>query len=186
MVALVQLWLPILLSAVFVFIASSIVHMVLKFWHAPDYRGFSNEDEVRAAIRKTNPSPGMYMVPWCTAEQMKNPEMAEKFKQGPVGLMFLRPNGMFRMGSFLGLWFVFCLIVALFSAYLAGHVLAPGTPCLQVLRVVGTVAFLGYGFGPIPNGIWRGQPWGSVIKDVIDGLVYALITGATFCWLWPQ
>ncbi len=48
--ALLALWLPILLSAVVVFIISSILHMVLKGWHTSDYKGFANEDDVRAAI----------------------------------------------------------------------------------------------------------------------------------------
>ncbi|MGH8398737.1 MAG: hypothetical protein ACRETA_10910, partial [Gammaproteobacteria bacterium] len=64
MISLAHLWLPILLSAVGVFIASSIVHIALKFWHMPDYHGFTNEDEVGTAIRKGNPVPGMYMMPY--------------------------------------------------------------------------------------------------------------------------
>jgi hypothetical protein len=79
MVSLAQLWLPILLSAVFVFIASSILHMVLRFWHGPDCRGFSNEDELRAAMRKGGAGVGMYMVPYCKPEDMKKPETQQKF-----------------------------------------------------------------------------------------------------------
>jgi len=56
-VSFTQLWIPILLSAVCVFIASSLIHMVLK-WHASDYSALPNEDEVRAAIRKGTPAPG--------------------------------------------------------------------------------------------------------------------------------
>ena len=81
MVTLAQLWLPILLSSVLVFFASSILHMVLKFWHMPDCSGFSNEDEVGAAMRKGNPSAGMYMIPYCKPEAMKEPQTQEKFKQ---------------------------------------------------------------------------------------------------------
>ena len=80
MVSLAQLWLPILLSAVFVFFASSILHMVLKFWHTPDCSAFSNEDEVAAAMRKGTAGAGMYILPYCKPENMKDPAMQEKFK----------------------------------------------------------------------------------------------------------
>jgi hypothetical protein len=44
---LLSLWLPILLSAVVVFVISSLVHMVFK-WHASDYRRADNEETLRA------------------------------------------------------------------------------------------------------------------------------------------
>ncbi|MEO8461202.1 MAG: hypothetical protein ABI451_11795 [Dokdonella sp.] len=180
-----QLWLPILLSAVFVFIASSILHMVIKFWHGPDYHGFSNEDEVAAAIRKGNPAPGVYVIPHCTPESMKDPAMQEKFKQGPIAKIFLRQGGAINLGSFLGQWFVFCLMVSLFCAFLSAHVLPNGAPFAHVFHLIGLAALLAYAFGAIPNAIWWGFPWGSTIKHFIDGIIYAVITGATFAWLWP-
>lgn len=186
MVSLTQLWLPILLSAVAVFVASSVFHMLLKFWHMPDYRGFSNDDEVRAAIRKGNPSPGMYMMPFCSMEEMGKPEVQQKFKEGPVGMIFMRPNGMQNMAVSMSQWFGFCLLVPLFAAYVAAATLTMVTTDMQVLRVVGTVAFMGFAMGEIPSGIWWSHPWKSVVKHMIDGLVYALITGAIFAWMWPQ
>lgn len=186
MVSFVQLWLPILLSAVFVFFASSVLHMVLKFWHMPDCRGFSNEDEIGAAIRKGNASVGMYMLPHCSPEAMKKPETQEKFKQGPVGMVFLRQNGPINMAIYLGQWFLFCVLVSVFCAYLVAQVLTPNTPSLQVFCVVGTAAFMAYAVGTLPNAIWWGHPWRSTIKHAIDGLIYALITAASFGWLWPR
>jgi hypothetical protein len=50
---------------------------------------------------------------------------------------------------------------------------------------VGVAALLGYSFGEFTNAIWRSQPWVITIKYFIDGIIYALITAATFCWLWP-
>ncbi|MDE2150607.1 MAG: hypothetical protein KGJ55_12445 [Gammaproteobacteria bacterium] len=185
MVPLAHLWLPMLISAAGVFIASSVLHMVLKFWHMPDYGGFPNEDDVGAAIRNGNPAPGMYVIPYCRMEDMKKAETAEKFKRGPVGFMILRPSGPFNMGKNLVQWLVFCLVVSLFSAYVAGAALAPGAAWLQVFRIVGTVSFMTYGFTSLPAGIWWGQPWKTVVKDVIDGLIYGLVTGVIFAWLWP-
>ncbi|MEO6690340.1 MAG: hypothetical protein ABIS07_12380 [Dokdonella sp.] len=185
MLSLAQLWLPIVLSAVFVFFASSLFNMLLKFWHAPDYRAFSNEDEVRAAIRKGTTGPGMYHLPFCVPEKMKDPQMQEKFRQGPNAHIFVRPNGMMNMGAYLGQWFGFCAVVSVFCALLSVHALPAGAPFAHVFHLIGLAALLGYAFGSIPNAIWWGHPWGSTIKYVIDGVIYALITAATFAWLWP-
>ena len=185
MISLVQLWLPILLSAVGVFIASSVLHMLLKFWHTPDYKGFPNEEDVRAAVRNGAPAPGIYMLPFCSMENMNTPETKQKLAEGPVGMMFLRANGSGNMGVTLVQWFVFTLVVSLFAAYVAAATLAAGTPDMQVFRVVGTITFMAYAFGAVPYGIWWGQPWTSLAKDIVDGLIYGLITGAVFAWLWP-
>jgi len=187
MVPLVQLWLPILLAAVGVFVASSIIHMALKFWHNPDYHGFSNEGEAQAVLGKGNPAPGLYMIPYCSNPgDMKKPEVLEKFKKGPVAYIMLRAGTTPSMGAPLIQWFLFSLVVALFSGYVAGATLGPGTESMQVFRVAATAGFMGMGFGSIPAGIWWGQPWKAVAKDVVDGLVYGLIIGAVFASLWPH
>lgn len=185
MVSLAQLWMPILLSAVFVFIASSILHMVFKFWHMPDGSGFSNEDEVGAAIRKGNAGAGMYMIPYCRPEQMKESATQAKFQQGPVGVIFLRRPGTMNMGSFLGQWFVFCVVVSLAAALLGVHTMGTGTPYKHVFGVVGLSTFMAYSLGSVPNAIWWGHPWKSQIKHLIDGAIYAALTAGTFGWLWP-
>jgi hypothetical protein len=51
---------------------------------------------------------------------------------------------------------------------------------------VGTAAFLAYGLANLSNSIWKGQTWSMTIKEVIDGLVFALLTAGTFGWLWPR
>jgi len=186
MVSLAQLWLPILLGAVGAFVASSILHMVLQGWHRPDYHNFPNEDEVRAAIRKSSPPPGMYMLPWCPPEKMKDPAMHQKFVEGPVAFMILRANGMFNMGKSLGMWFGFCLLVAVFAGYLGSATLGAGTAGIQVFRVTATAAFMGFGFGALPNCIWWGEPLRASIKDMIDGAIYAAITGAVLAYMWPH
>jgi len=185
MVPLATLWLPILLSAVIVFVASSIMHMLLKY-HQSDYRQLPDEDKVRAALRAANLSRGLYVFPFCNHKDMKSPAMIEKYKQGPVGFVNILPNGPPAMPKFLIQWFIFCLLVGFFVAYLVAHTLAPGTPYLTVFRVVGTAAFLAYGLGNLSNGIWKGQTWSATIKEVIDGLVYGLLTAGTFGWLWPR
>jgi hypothetical protein len=186
MPSLMQLWAPILLSAILVFVASSVVHMVLK-WHNADYRKLPNEDEVRAAIRKGAPTPGQYIMPHCAdMKEMGSPEMKQKFDEGPLALLWLKPNGMTGMGPMLGKWFVFNLVVAFFVAYVGAHTLPIGTSYLTVYRVVGTITFLAYAGGEVPPAIWMGKPWGAALKDAGDGLLYALLVAGAFGWLWPK
>lgn len=185
MVSLGALWLPILLSAVIVFFASFLFHMVLPF-HRSDYSQLPNEENLIAPLRAANLKPGMYVFPFCTHQNMKSPETIERFKRGPVGFMMLRPNGPPAMAKFLGQWFAFCILVGIFVAYLSGRTLAPGTDYLMVFRVAGTAGFMAYGLGSFVNGIWKGQSWSVTIKEVVDGLIYGLLTAGTFGWLWPR
>jgi hypothetical protein len=185
MVSLSALWLPIVLSAVIIFVASSIMHMVLPY-HRSNYKQLPDEDKVRAALRSAGLQRGLYVFPFCTPKDMKSPAMVEKYKQGPVGSITVMPLGPAAMPKFLGLWFAYCLLVSFFVAYLTAHTVAPGTPYLAVFRVVGTAAFLAYGLGALPGGIWKGQMWSMTIMEAIDGLVYALLTAGTFGWLWPR
>lgn len=186
MVSLGSLWLPILVSAVLVFITSSIIHMVLKY-HNSDYAKLPNEDAVRAAIRAGNPPPAQYMVPHCSdMKDMEKPEMKQKYIEGPIAVMNVLRPGLPNMGKSLTQWFVFILFVSLFTGYVAAHTVAAGTSYLEVFRVVGTVGFLAYGAGQIPESIWMGKPWKVTVKGVLDGLVYGLVTAGTFGWLWPR
>ena len=185
MVSLAALWLPIVLSAVFVFIASSIIHMLLPY-HKSNYRKLSDEDKVTSALRAVGVTRGLYYFPFCTQKEVRSPEMQEKFKQGPVGFVTIFPSGPVNMGKFLGLWFVYCLIIGLFTAYLTGHTVPQGAPYPAVFRVAGTAAFMSYGLGGLSNGIWKGLPWSIVAKECFDGLIYGLLTAGTFGWLWPR
>ena len=187
MISLMQLWMPIVLSAVFVFIASSLINMVLQFWHRPDYLELSNEDEVRAALRKgMTKGGGMYMVPYCTAEKMKDPAMHRKFAEGPLGTVAVKPGEPMSMGKPLAFWFLFCLAVSFVCALAAVHVLPAGAPGPLVFHTFALTGLLGHAAGSAPNAIWWSHTWKSAFKYTIDGVVYALIIGATFMWLWPH
>jgi hypothetical protein len=186
MVSLGALWLPIVLSAVLVFVLSSIIHMVLRY-HNADYTPLPNEDAVRAAIRSGNPAPKQYIIPYCASpKEMESPEAKRKFIEGPVGVLNLKPAGAPGMGASLTQWFLFILVVSFMVAYVASHALPPGTPYLGVFRIVGAVAFLAYAAGQLPAAIWMGKPWVVAIKEAFDGLVYGLATAGVFGWLWPR
>jgi hypothetical protein len=185
MVSLAALWLPIVVAAVIVFVASSIMHMVLPY-HRSDYSPLPDEDKVRATLRALNLKRGLYVFPFCTHKDMKSPETMEKYKEGPVGFLTILPSGPPAMPKFLGLWFLFCLVVGFFVAYLTAHTVPAGAHYLKVFRVAGTAAFLAYGLGHLSNGIWKGMKWSTTLKEVFDGLVYGLLTAGAFGWLWPR
>ena len=185
MVSLGALWLPVVLSAVLVFVLSSIIHMVLGY-HNADYTPLPNEDAVRAAIRSGNPSPAQYVIPYCPPKEMGSPESKRKFEEGPVAVLNLKPTGSFGMGPALGQWFVFALAVSFFLAYVASHALPAGAEYLRVFQIVGSVAFLAYAAGQLPAAIWMGKPWSVAWKEVLDGLIYGLASAGVFGWLWPR
>src|SRR4051812_17166518 len=141
MTALAALWLPIVVGAVFVFIASSIIHMG-PFWHRNNYPKLPDEEKLRAAVGSLAIPPGDYMVPRCeNMADMRTPEFVKKMTEGPVWLLTVRPNGVMGMGKALTLWFLYILVIALFAGYIAGFTHAPGANYLSVFRVVGTAAF---------------------------------------------
>jgi hypothetical protein len=186
MIPLTALWLPILLSAVAVFFVSALLRMVLTY-HRSDYKALPQEGEIRAAMRKAGVRPGDYYFPYAkNTKEMGSPEMKAKLDEGPVGMMTVMPSGPPAMGKALMLWFVFCVVVGVFVAYITTRTLGPGTSYLAVFRIAGTVAFLGYGMAECVNSIWKGQAWSTTAKSVFDALVYGLLTAGVFGWLWPQ
>ncbi len=186
MVTIPELWLPILLSSVFVFLISWLIHM-LPLWHKNDYPKMQNEDQARDAIRPLAIPPGEYIVPRASSSKdMKSPEFIEKLKKGPVLMLTVWPNEPFSMGKSLVLWFIYCVVVGVFSAYVAGRALTPGTEYLSVFRFAGATAFFCYSAALWQNTIWYKRSVSVTFKLTLDGLIYALFTAGTFGWLWPR
>ena len=185
-VALHTLWLPILLSAVIVFIASSVIHMA-PLWHASDFPQMPNEAAVRDALRPIGIPPGDYFIPRAASmQEMRTPEFKEKMRQGPVAVMTVMPNGMIDMKRSLVQWFVFLLVVGVFVAYIAGRSLPIGTPYLRVFKIAGAAAFCSYVLALAEISIWYRRSWNLTAKAVLDGLIYASLTAGVFGWLWPR
>ena len=187
MTALSALWLPILLSSVLVFVASSVIHMVLSSWHKDDFAAVPDEGKLRDALRPLAIPAGDYMLPRCAnMEEMKTPEFKSKMNEGPVVLFTMLPNGMPNMGKLLGLWFVYTVAIGIVSAYVASRALPPGAQYLRVFQLAGATAFIAYAGALWPMSIWYSRSWGTTIRSTIDGLIYALLTAGVFGWLWPH
>lgn len=186
MTALSALWLPILLSAVFVFIVSSIIHMA-PLWHRNDYPMLDKQDDVMNALRPMALPGGEYMLPRpANMKDMRTPEFLEKFKRGPVLMMTVLPNASMSMARPMVSWFVYALVTSALSAYAASCVLSPGATTGQITSIAGIVAFAGYALGLWQMAIWYHRSLRITILSTVDGAIYALVTAATLAWLWPK
>ncbi|MCP4290639.1 MAG: hypothetical protein GY780_02230 [bacterium] len=185
MITLFALWMPILFSAIAVFVVSSIIHMVLQY-HKNDFKGLPDEKGVRDALRGFKIPAGTYHFPHAgSMKEYGTPEFTKKLEEGPNGIFTVYPDGVPGMGGQLTLWFVYSIIVGVFAAYIGRLTLSPGAEYLIVARVTGTVAFCGYSLALLQNSIWYKRSWVVTMKSVFDGFIYALLTGGFFGWLWP-
>jgi hypothetical protein len=186
MVSIVALLIPIVASAIAVFIASSVIHMVLTF-HRKDVLPVPDQDAVQEALRPFALPPGDYMLPHGgSMAAMKDPAFLERLRRGPVVVMTVLPSGVPNMARPLTLWFLYCLLVSVFAAYVAGRALATGADYLAVFRFAGVTAFAGYALALMQQSIWWSRSWGTTVRSMLDGLIYALLTGGVFGWLWPR
>jgi len=177
---------PILVASVIVFIASSVIHMFTPL-HKGDLKRVPNEDGVMSALRPFNLAPGDYAMPLASSmAAMGSAEFHAKMAAGPVVMMTVRPSGKFTMTPNLIQWFIYSIVVSLFAGYVAGVALAPGADYLKVFQIAGCVAFTGYALGLAQASIWGGKNWGTTLRGMADGLLYGLLTGGTFGWLWPN
>ncbi|HOW43729.1 MAG TPA: hypothetical protein PK919_01020 [Candidatus Aminicenantes bacterium] len=186
METLLSLWLPIVLSAAAVFIASSFVHMALPF-HKGDMRKLAKEDEVMAALRPFAIPPGDYAVPSASSlKEANSPEFAARMEKGPVLFMTVAGKRTTAMGLSLLLWFFYAVAVGKLAAWAAGLALPAGAGFLPVFRLVGAIAFAGYSLALLQQSIWYQRRWRTTLLSMLDGLLYALLTAAIFGWLWPR
>jgi hypothetical protein len=185
MVPVTSLLIPIALSAVFVFIASSIIHMATP-WHKHDLMKLPDEDGVMKALRPFNLPVGNYGMPKPDSmKDMRSPDFQAKYQAGPVAFLTVRPSD-FSMGMTMFCWFLFSLSVSVFAGYIAGVAFGAGTEYLRIFQVAGTVAFVGYGMAQMHESIWWGRRWSWTMRNMVDSLLYGLLTGGTFGWLWPR
>ena len=181
-----SLWLPILLSAVFVFVASSIIHMVLGY-HKNDYKAVPNEDAALTAIRALNLAPGDYCLPRpASMKDMGTPEFKAKLAKGPTLVMTVFTGGSAGMGPQLVQWFLYAIVASFVTAYITGIAYGPGATYPQIFRLAATAGFACYAMALPQQSIWYKHSWATTAKNVIDGFIYGCLMGGTFGWLWPR
>lgn len=187
MTALSALWLPILVSAVAVFVVSSIIHMT-PLWHKNDFPRYPNEDRVLDALRPIGIPPGDYLMPRpANPAEMRSPEFKEKMKRGPAVLLTVMSPWTGSLAKPLSLWFVYCVVVSVLAAFIAGSAIAPGPVSFgQVCHFAGVTAFIAYAVALWQMSIWYQRAWSMTFKATFDGIIFALVTCAVFTWMWPH
>jgi hypothetical protein len=178
---ILDLWLPILVATIICFIASSAIWVLFK-WHNSDHNKTDDEERVRDALKGSKP--GFYLLPYCIDfDDLAKPEVQQKFSDGPVAYITVAPNGMPSMVPLLTSMFVYFLFVSILCAYMVSRTIAPDADYLAVFRIAGTVAFIANGIALIPESIWFARPWSITAKNLMDALIYGLLTGGVFGWL---
>ncbi len=185
MALLLTLWLPILLSAGIVWIASAIVWMALPH-HKRDYVALPDEDAFIDHIRKSGIRPGNYVFPdFRGREAMNSPKIQKILEEGPVGHLSVWPAPL-TMGDKLVATFLVYLAVSTVIAYLTRVAIPGAAPFAKVFQIAGTAGVLAYCFSFIPNGVWFGAYKRTLVASFIDGIAFGCITGAIFGWCWPH
>lgn len=182
---LLQLWLPIVVAAIGVFAASSLIHMVFK-WHNSEYRGLPNEDEVRRVLGHADLTPGMYVTPHCTdMKEMGTDAIQQKFRDGPVATIILRAPGSPAMGKSLSQWFTLNIVIAALGAMLAILAFGIAGDAHQSGHFIGIFTMIAYGCGSVQESIWMGRPWSATFKYLLDAFIYGAVSAVIFWQLWP-
>ncbi len=180
---LTALWLPIILTAIVLFFASFIAWTILPH-HESDFKKLDQEDQLMEFVRGLNAPAGNYMFPFMSHADQKDSEKIEKYKTGPRGtlVMWDYPN----MGRNLGLTFLYFLVIAVVTAYIAwsalGGALAADIRFMKAFQITGAIGVLVFASSGTLNSVWFRR---RVLTDVIDGIVYGVIMGLLFGFLWP-
>ena len=122
-----------------------------------------------------------------THADQKNPEWLENVRTGPTGFVIVMAGDkILNMGPTLAKNFGVLLLMGLMVAYVGSATLPIGTDYLKVFQVTGAVAIVGHSLGGFPKAIFWGWSWSVLSKEMLDGVVYSLLTAGIFGWLWPS
>ena len=180
-----DLWLPILLGSLAVFLASFVTRMVLRY-HWSDYKELPDEAGVREAVRTAGVPAGQYVMPHCGGpDKMKDPVWVADYEKGPSGILVIIPPGPMAFGKSLVQWFIFNLAVSAVAAWLATEVLSVGADACTVFTLVSVIGFLAYGGSSVCGPIWKAESWAVWGKELLDAAIYAAAMAGVMVWLWP-
>lgn len=177
---LTALWLPIIIIAAVLFVASFVAWVILPH-HFGDWKKLDKEQEFMDAVSGLNIPAGNYMYPGThTKEEQNSDEFRERYMKGPRGVLstWAPPN----MGVNLGLTFVFFLVTTAIIAYITLAALGRGAEFMKVFQIAGAIGVLTHASSGVLNAIWFRR---RIIMDVVDGVVYGIIIGLIFALMWP-
>jgi hypothetical protein len=156
-------------------------------FHKGDFGRAPGQEALLYAFRKANVPPGDYVLPHAgSMEAMKDPAYVAEMERGPVVIMTVAKGAKPSMGGSLGLWFLYAVLVSVIAAYVTGHAVPAGGGYRSVMRFAGCTAFVGYSLALLQNSIWYKRAWRTTALYMADGLLYGLVTGGAFGWLWPR
>lgn len=188
METVLALWLPIVLSAAAVWIVSVIVWTAMPH-HKQDFIGLPDspgEDGFMDYLRRSGIKPGNYAFPDCHKPgAMKSEKVQKAWQEGPVGHLSVWKTPLTMGDKMVGTFVVFVVVSALI-AYLT-RVAFPGpSPFAKIFQFATTAGILAYCFTSIPSALWWGSYKRTIVANFIDGVLFAVITGAIMGWGWPR
>lgn len=184
--SLANLWLPILVATVLCFIASALIWMIAPH-HKKEWPPVPGQDDLIATLRKHNVGQGNYMFPHADRSDKTAFEAASKqWAEGPAGVLYIFPKGKLNMGKMMALQFVYFLLVNTLVALADSRVIGNAAVYLYVFKFTALLAFMAHSLGTVPEAIWFGRPWKSIVLQGVDSLIYAGLTAGTYGWLWPK
>jgi hypothetical protein len=179
--SIMTLWQPILATTVLAFIAGSVIWMAMP-WHKNDWQQPPDEDGARRGLNGL--TPGQYSLPHVKGmADFKNPEIQQKYKDGPVAFITVLPSRLPNMGPNMVLMALFNLLVAVLCAYFVSRLAPAGADYMTIFRISSAVTFISYGMAYVQESVWFGRPWSATMKTFLDAAIYAGITGGVFGWL---
>jgi hypothetical protein len=188
MIPVTQYWLPIVVATILCFVSGAILHMMIPL-HKGDWRQLPDEDGVLAALKRAGVTPGNYMFPNSPAgdmSAMKDPAFQKRLAENPGGVMTIRPAGAIVMGPYLIKQFIYHLVISVLIAFVVGRLVGAGHGFAHVFHYTSILAGLTYVGALFPEVIWYHHPRNYVLAKVVDGVVWALLTGLAFGWLGPK
>ncbi|MEO1513235.1 MAG: hypothetical protein AAFU70_14275 [Planctomycetota bacterium] len=115
---------------------------------------------------------------------MKDEAFRARWEHGPWGTITVFPAAS-KFGKNLAFTALVFFVITLFVGYLTRQAVEPGAEYLRVFQIAGTAAVLGHVFGGLPYAIFFGKPARFVITDLIDAIIYAMITAGILAAMWP-
>ncbi len=185
-VGLLALWLPILVSTVFAFIASFLLHMVLPH-HRTDFDRIEDEERFSAELQSHDLRQGQYIFPYFGSPvDEKDPDYQKRVRTGPVGILTIGANRLSPSPKQLITQFVYFFLLNTVVAYIAAQALPAGSDYVSVFQLTGATSLVAYAGGHFCYPIWYHFRWAFAWKAAADSLIRSLLIAGVFGWLWPM